>query len=73
MRVDGERRWVEYQALDLWEDDFGEIGEAFDAAHGVEVKRIAEADVRLFRQQALVDFAVAWMEANRDLRRSRSP
>jgi aminoglycoside 3-N-acetyltransferase len=70
MLVDGSRRWVEYQVLELSTDDFDQIGEAFDTAYGVEVKRIDQAEVRHFRQRALVDFAVAWMEAYRDLRRS---
>jgi aminoglycoside 3-N-acetyltransferase len=58
---------VEYQVLDLHADDFGALGEAFDAAHQITVHRIAQAEVRVFKQRALVDFAVAWMEQHRDL------
>jgi aminoglycoside 3-N-acetyltransferase len=65
--VDGRRQWVEYQVLDLHTDDFGAIGEAFDAAHQIKVHHIAQAEVRVFKQRALVDFAVAWMEQHRDL------
>jgi aminoglycoside 3-N-acetyltransferase len=68
MLVDGRRAWVEYDALETYGDDFGPIGEAFDAAHGVQVQQIAQAEVRFFRQRALVDFAVAWMEQYRDVR-----
>ena len=68
MLVDGPQRWVEYETLHTSDDDFGPLGEAFDAAHGVEIQQIAAAEVRLFRQRAVVDFAVSWMEQHRDLR-----
>lgn len=68
MFVDGERQWVWYDTLQTHSDDFGAIGEAFDAAHRVEVKRIGLAEARLFKQRALVDFAIAWMQQHRDLR-----
>ena len=66
MLVEGRRRWVSYEVLDTQTDDFSAIGDAFDEVHDVEVRRINHADVRLFRQRPLVDFAVAWMERNRD-------
>lgn len=65
MYVDGRREWVPYETLDVNTDDFNEIGAAFDAAHGIKVGQINEAEVRFFRQRALVDFAVRWMEENR--------
>ncbi|UCH25593.1 MAG: AAC(3) family N-acetyltransferase [Trueperaceae bacterium] len=70
MLVDGSRRWLEYQGLELSTDDFDQIGGAFDIAHGIAVTRMIDAEVRHFRQRALVDFAVVWMEAHRDLSRS---
>lgn len=69
MLVDGQPRWVAYDAHEFYTDDFGEIGAAFDAAYPVKVGRIANAEVRFFKQRALVDFAVAWMEQHRDLTR----
>jgi aminoglycoside 3-N-acetyltransferase len=66
--VDGRRQWVPYEVLDTQTDDFSAIGDAFDELHDVEIRRINNADVRLFRQRLLVDFAVAWMERNRDVR-----
>jgi aminoglycoside 3-N-acetyltransferase len=53
--------WTTYRDLDLRMDDFERIGEAF----GAPVGRVACAETRLFRQRELVDFAAAWMEANR--------
>ena len=68
MLVEGERRWVEYETLYLHDDDFDEIGLAFEVANQIEVQRIAQADVRLFKQRELVDFGVEWMGQNRDFR-----
>lgn len=66
MLVDGQRRWVSYEPIDINTDDFGEIGNAFDAAHQITVQKINQAEVRFFRQCPAVDFAVAWMERHRD-------
>lgn len=64
--VDGERRWVEFEDLDWDEDDFPEIGAAFEAATDeVRVGKIAQAESRLMRQRPLVDFGVQWMEEHR--------
>lgn len=68
MLVNGQRQWVSYETLDTHPDDFGEIGAAFDRANNVTVQRINGAQVRVFRQRLVVDFAVAWMEQHRDRR-----
>jgi aminoglycoside 3-N-acetyltransferase len=67
--VDGNRQWVTYETFDTYGDDFGEIGQAFDAAHQVSIQHIAQAEVRFFKQRAVVDFAINWIEQNRDLTR----
>jgi aminoglycoside 3-N-acetyltransferase len=69
MLVDGKRQWVAYETFETNGDDFGEIGQAFDAAHQIVVQRIAQAEVRYFKQRAVVDFAINWIEQNRDLTR----
>ncbi len=69
--VNGERQWVEYEVLETYGDDFGEIGNAFDAAHKIEVRHIQDAEVRFFKQRAVVDFAAQWIEQNRDLTREK--
>jgi aminoglycoside 3-N-acetyltransferase len=66
MLVNGERQWVVYETLETNPDDFGEIGAAFDRAHNIAIQQINEAEVRFFRQRLVVDFAVEWMEQNRD-------
>lgn len=64
--VDGERRWIEFEDLDWNEDDFAEIGKAFEAATDeVSIGKVAQAESRLMRQRPLVDFGVQWMEQNR--------
>lgn len=69
MLVDGQQKWVEYEVFETYGDDFGPIGEAFDTAHQITVDKIAGAEVRFFKQRAVVDFAVAWIEKHRDLTR----
>jgi aminoglycoside 3-N-acetyltransferase len=72
MFVDGKREWVWYEAMEFYSDDFGEIGKAFDAEHAQPLGKIAQAEVRFFKQRALVDFAKDWMEKNRKLDVARS-
>ena len=72
MLVKGERQWVAYETLDTDPDDFGEIGAAFDKEHQIEVRRVNDAEVRFFRQRSLVDYAVRWMEKNRNDDRPQS-
>jgi aminoglycoside 3-N-acetyltransferase len=67
MLVNGQRKWVAYEVFETNSDDFGAIGDAFDAAHQNTIHQIGEGKVRFFKQRALVDFAVQWMEQNRDL------
>lgn len=65
MMVDGRRRWVSYDALDLQSEDFTKLGAAFEQAHGIAIQQVGGAPVRFFRQRLLVDFAVDWMERHR--------
>jgi aminoglycoside 3-N-acetyltransferase len=65
MTVDGERRWVQYQDLAHDTDDFVALGVDFAATGGERRGRVGQADTRLCRQRALVDFAVPWLRAHR--------
>lgn len=67
MLVEGQRQWVEYETLETYTDDFGEIGQAFDTAYQLPIQRINQAEVRFFKQRTLVDFATAWIEKHRNL------
>ncbi|MHB0874644.1 MAG: AAC(3) family N-acetyltransferase [Anaerolineae bacterium] len=65
MVVDGMRRWVNFDDIDVCSDDFEAIGAAFAASGGVITGTVGHAPYQLMRQRALVDYAVAWMGANR--------
>jgi aminoglycoside 3-N-acetyltransferase len=65
--VDGGRQWVTFEDIDLLTDDFASIGEAFAKETGlVQSGKVAQATASLFRQRVLVDYAVTWMEKNRE-------
>ena len=73
MLVNGERQWVEYEALDIDSDDFDTLGEAYEAAHGITRCHVGQAEVRFMRQRPLVDFAIKWMAQNRDFTQEVKP
>ncbi len=64
MRVEGVRQWVSFEMLQPDAEDFETIGAAFE--QGVPQPRVGNATVRFFRQRPIVDFAVKWMQDNRD-------
>lgn len=66
MMVNGKREWVTYKSQIDDDKDFVEIGKAFERNEKISIQHINNAEVRFFKQRALVDFAVDWMEANRD-------
>jgi aminoglycoside 3-N-acetyltransferase len=63
----GTREWYEHEDILYYADDFPEIGRAFEATRACGVGYIGNARSVLCSQRALVDFAVEWMEKNRDL------
>jgi aminoglycoside 3-N-acetyltransferase len=65
MLVDGVRKWVEMEDINGTNFDFMMIGDEFDKHYAIASSKIGNAQVRLFKQRRLVDFAVRWMEENR--------
>jgi aminoglycoside 3-N-acetyltransferase len=67
MTVEGVRQWVTYETLDYDDEDFPELGAAYEAAFpdAVQVGTVGAATVRLMRQRPLVDFAVNWLNTQR--------
>jgi aminoglycoside 3-N-acetyltransferase len=59
----GQRRWVEYQDIDLETEGFEEIGKSFQAAGGITHGQVGSAISQLMRQRALVDHAVEWIRS----------
>jgi len=68
MFVDGHKSWVNFSGLNLVDDDFDIIGKAFFETNPDLVIRgkVGLADAILLKQKPLVDFAVSWMERNRN-------
>ncbi len=65
VRANGERRWVTIEDIDLRNEDFPEIGAAFAQVAHVRRGTVGYGEALLMQQRPLVDFAVAWMQANR--------
>ena len=65
MLINGERQWVTYEALDIDDDDFEQIGADYEAQHPIKKGKVGNADVRFLKQRPIVDFAVEWMEQHR--------
>jgi aminoglycoside 3-N-acetyltransferase len=70
MLVDGVRQWVSFEIPQLETDDFEALGAAYEAAQRIQSGRVGSAAARFFRQRPIVDFAVEWMEHNRDFTES---
>lgn len=64
--VEGAPKWVYFEMLQMETDDFPAIGTAFEAAHHIPLGNVGNAEAHFFRQRPIVDFAVEWMERNRD-------
>jgi aminoglycoside 3-N-acetyltransferase len=65
--VRGERKWVIFDEIDYTDNDFSQLGKDFARETGKEVEGlIGEAKSRLMLQRDLVDYAVGWMEKNRE-------
>ncbi len=64
--INGERKWVTFEDVELASDDFEALGEGSERETAdVRRGRVACAEARLMPQRALVDYGVAWMERNR--------
>lgn len=63
--VDGRRRWVTYDELDVDADDFEEVGAALAAAGAETVGRVGAGTARLMRQREVVELAAAWFGEHR--------
>lgn len=64
--VNGRRQWVSYDTLFVDGEDFPQIGAEFEARGGVRRVPLGNAEIRMMRQRELVDFAVDWIEKNRN-------
>ncbi|MEQ8673911.1 MAG: AAC(3) family N-acetyltransferase [Aggregatilineales bacterium] len=66
MLVDGVRQWVDYDMEDVDDSDFPQLGDAYESAYNIPRGRVGKAEIRFMKQKPLVDFAVEWLEKNRN-------
>lgn len=70
LMIDGERKWVVLNELEEHSEEFKKIGKAYKKSGGKQqIGKIGNARSKLIPQRNLVDFAVGWMEENRDYRK----
>jgi len=65
MLVDGIRQWVSYEDININDDDFEIIGDAFAETGAESVGPVGIGTGRLCNQREVVDFATDWMNLNR--------
>lgn len=66
MYVDGVRQWVNFEMFDLETDDFDQIGDSYEVKNNIPRHKVGRAEVRFMKQRPLVEYAVQWMETNRN-------
>jgi aminoglycoside 3-N-acetyltransferase len=62
---DGTSHWTNWTDVMEKEDDFEQLGAAFEATVELAIGQVGSAATRLMSQRALVDFATAWMATHR--------
>ncbi|MGC4108473.1 MAG: AAC(3) family N-acetyltransferase [Thermomicrobiales bacterium] len=66
LRIDGDRRWVEYDELLVHDHDFEDVGAAFAQETGLQrTGRVGNAMAILVPQRPLVDYAARWFATHR--------
>jgi len=64
--VNGKRQWVEFDGPDYNSDDFPELGKSYEEENNVIKGKIGNADCILLDVKSGVDFAVTWIDNNRN-------
>ena len=62
----GKRIWKAYETLFVDGEDFVDIGVAFEKDNEVKILTLGDAEIRCMKQRELVDYAVNWIQKNRD-------
>ncbi|MFW9820145.1 MAG: aminoglycoside N(3)-acetyltransferase [Candidatus Thorarchaeota archaeon] len=63
--VNNERKWVEWEELNINSDDFEQLGLDFESKINYSPGKVGLAEARLLSQKKMVDFAVEWLKKNR--------
>lgn len=66
MLVDGQQKWVQFEAVAYDTDDFPECGAAFEKTQSVKSGLVGQAQCKLFRVRSVVDFAITWFREARN-------
>jgi len=65
MLVNNQRKWVEWEELDVNSDDFEKLGNDFESQINYKPGKIGMAESRLVSVRAIVDFGIEWLKENR--------
>ena len=63
--LNGKRKWVSWEELDLDTDDFELLGSDFESKIKYTPGKVGLAETRLLSQREMVNFAIEWFEKNR--------
>ncbi len=67
MLINNQRKWVEWEDLDVDSDDFAQLGGDFESNINYKPGKIGLAESRLISLRAIVDFGVQWLKQNRKI------
>ena len=67
MLVNNQRKWVEWEELDVNSGDFDKLGSDFEKKIKYKPGKIGTAESRLISVRAIVDFGVEWLKINRKI------
>ncbi len=65
MLVKNQRKWVEWEELDVNSDDFEQLGNDFESKINYKPGKIGMAESRLISIRAIVDYGIEWLKENR--------
>ena len=65
MLVNNQRKWVEWEELDVNSDDFEQLGNDFESKFNYKPGKIGMAESRLISIRAIVDYGIEWLKENR--------
>jgi len=65
MLVNNQKKWVEWEELDVNSDDFEQLGNDFESEINYKPGKIGMAESRLISLRAIVDFGIGWLKENR--------
>jgi aminoglycoside 3-N-acetyltransferase len=65
MLINNQRKWVEWEELDVNSDDFAQLGMDFESKINYKPGKIGLAESRLISLRAIVDFGIEWLKKNR--------